>query len=183
LGLALVKRLVEAQSGWVAVRSTPGQGSTFSAILPRQADVIPPDEASTPARVLPGPGTVLVVDDDPATLKLAEVALRQLGHVPVCKSNGPDALRAAESDLPALVIVDLLMPQMDGFEFIARLRALRSGADVPILVWTIKDLDDLEQRRLKASAAAVVFKRSGGANALVEEVRRLLPLAPVATTN
>ena len=181
LGLALVKRLVEAQGGWVAVRSTSGQGSTFSAILPRQARVSPPDDLHPLAAVLPGTGTVLVVDDDPSTLKLAEIALRGLGRLPVCKSNGPDALRAAERDPPAVVIVDLLMPQMDGFEFIARLRALPTGAHVPILVWTIKDLDELEQRRLKGSTAAVVSKRAGGTNALVEELRGLLPPAPGAT--
>jgi CheY-like chemotaxis protein len=176
LGLALVKRIVEAQGGSVSVRSVPGEGSTFSAIVPRRTTPVDVRDASSVATAR-GNQAVLVVDDDPATLKLAAVALRELGHRPVCRGNGLDALLAAAADPPAMVIVDLLMPPMDGFEFIARLRALQGQSDVPILVWTMKDLTDSERRELKTSAAAIVPKSAGGLHALVEELRRLLPPA------
>jgi PAS domain S-box-containing protein len=177
LGLALVKRLAEAQGGSVAVSSIPGRGSTFSAILPRRM-AIAPDVGVQPAiGAFPADQTILVVDDDPATLKLADVALRELGHRPVCRNNAADALRAAEADPPAAVIVDLLMPQMDGFEFISRLRALPGLRDVPVLVWTVKDLDANERRRLQGSAVAMAFKGAGGAQSLVQELERLLPSA------
>jgi signal transduction histidine kinase/CheY-like chemotaxis protein len=175
LGLALTKRLVEAQGGQVAVRSTPGEGSTFSAILPLRMTMVLSDTGRAIPRVAPGNRTVLVVDDDPATLKLADLALRELGHRPVCKNNAVDALLAAVADPPAVVIVDLLMPHVDGFEFIARFRASPAGHHVPILVWTVKDLDAADRLRLQTSAAAVVSKRAGGARALVEELGRLLP--------
>jgi signal transduction histidine kinase/CheY-like chemotaxis protein len=175
LGLALTKRIVEAQGGRVGVRSMPGEGSTFFAILPLRMTIAPSDIVRAVNRPLPGNRTILVVDDDPATLKLADLALRELGHRPVCLDNAVDALLAAEADPPAVVIVDLLMPQMDGFEFISRLRAVPAGREVPILVWTVKDLDAGERLRLQAAAAAVVPKRAGGSHALVEELRRLLP--------
>jgi signal transduction histidine kinase len=182
LGLALSKRLAEAQGGRVGVRSTPGEGSTFSAILPLRMTIGPPDAVRAVIGPFPpGTRTILVVDDDPATLKLADLALRELGHRPVCKDNAADALLAAAADPPAVVIVDLLMPQMDGFEFISRLRAFPGGRDVPILVWTVKDLDDGERRRLQESAAALVSKRAGGPHALVEELLRLLPVTSSAT--
>jgi two-component system sensor histidine kinase TorS len=175
LGLALTKRLVEAQGGRVAVRSIQGEGSTFSAILPLRMAMGPSDTVRAVLGTLPGNQTILVVDDDPATLKLADLTLRELGQRPVCKDNAMDALLAAEADPPAVVIVDLLMPQIDGFEFISRLRAFPTGRHVPILVWTVKDLDAGERLRLQASGAAVVSKRAGGSQALVEELRRLLP--------
>ena len=128
-------------------------------------------------RLPPGNRTILVVDDDPSTLKLAGAALRELGYRPVCTATAEEALLAAEADPPAVVIADLLMPHVDGFEFISRLRAVPGGRDVPILVWTVKDLDAGERRRLHGSAAVIVPKSAGGAQALVEELRRLLPAA------
>ena len=180
LGLAVTRRLVEAQAGRVAVQSMPGKGSTFSAILPRGMTMAPADDVSPVIRPSPGNRPILVVDDDPSTLKLADLALRELGHRPVCKDNAVDALLAAEAHPPAVVIVDLFMPHVDGFEFISRLRACPGGRDVPVLVWTVKDLDAAERRRLQASAAAIVSKSAGGLQALVKELGRLLPAASLA---
>ena len=180
LGLALIKRLVEAQGGRIAVRSTPGTGSVFSAILPRRMTMAPADSVSPVFTPPVGNRTVLVVDDDPATLKLADAALREFGYRPVCKFSAEEALVAIEADPPAVVIVDLLMPRVDGFEFISRLRAFPAGREVPILVWTIKDVDGDERRRLRASAAAIVSKSAGGSQALVDELQRLLPVAALS---
>lgn len=70
------------------------------------------------------------------------------------------------------------MPHIDGFEFIARLRALPIGRDVPILVWTVKDLDPDERRRLLSSTVAIASKNADGARGLIDELRRLLPDPP-----
>jgi CheY-like chemotaxis protein len=140
----------------------------------------PADDASRVIELPPGNRTILVVDDDPSTLKLADIALRELGHRPVCRDNAVDALLAAEADPPAIVIVDLLMPHVDGFEFISRLRALPGGRDVPVLVWTVKDLDAGERHRLQTSTTAIVSKSAGGSQKLIEELQRLLPAPSVA---
>jgi len=176
LGLALTKRLAEAHGGWVDVRSILGEGSTFSAILPRTMAIVPSEDQQGRMLGVPaGNRTVLVVDDDPNALKLADVALRELGYQPLCRSNAEDGLLAAQVASPAVAIVDLLMPGVDGFDFIARLRSLPVGYQLPIIVWTVKDLDADDLRRLQV---AIVSKRGGGWDALLDELRRLLP--PIA---
>jgi PAS domain S-box-containing protein len=178
LGLALTKKLAEAHGGLVAVRSTLGEGSVFSVILPRVMTIGPADEMAGPVmRVPSGNRTILVIDDDPTALKLASLALREMGYRPVCTTDPIEALRMVEADPPGIVIVDLLMPGVDGFEFVSRFRAMPAGRDVPVIVWTVKDLDAGERRRLQPSITGLVSKNMGGSNALVQELQRLLPRA------
>jgi PAS domain S-box-containing protein len=177
LGLALTKRLVEAHGGRVAVRSVPGEGSTFSAVLPRVMTTASEDTVIPVIGPTAGNRTILVVDDDPSTLKLADAALRDAGYLPICHADAEEALRMAEADPPALVVLDLLMPGVDGFQFVSQFRTISALRDVPIVVWTIKDLDAGERRRLQSTTSLVVSKSAGGSKAMVDEVCRLLPLA------
>ncbi|MEP7306101.1 MAG: hypothetical protein ABJA98_11340 [Acidobacteriota bacterium] len=72
------------------------------------------------------------------------------------------------------------MPGLDGFEFIARLRATPAGAQVPIFVWTVKDLDTNERLRLEEFGGTIASQRAGGAQTLVEELGRIPQLRPAA---
>jgi PAS domain S-box-containing protein len=181
LGLALTKRLVEAHGGRVSVRSTLGQGSTFSATLPRVMTMAPGVAAGSATGPTAGNRTILVVDDDPATLKIADAALREAGYVPVCSAGALEALSAAATDPPALVVLDLLMREVDGFQFVSRFRAIPALRDVPIVVWTVKDLDVGERRRLEASTSSIVSKSTGGLDVIMDEVRRYAPIVPAVT--
>ncbi len=295
LGLALTKRLAEAQGGSVGVRSTLGQGSVFHAILPRRSPIgftapPPPRAAAAPgspsvlvieddprdqaqlvqalagagyavesartgsealslcstrkfdaitldlllpdmggqevlrrvraselnsdvpvvvatvatdrgaiagfavndfltkpidpaallsslhrAGLQPGrPEAVLVVDDDEGSLELMAAALTRLGFRGIFVRGGEEALRQAETAPPAAVVLDLLMPGMDGFEFLDRLRASPTTHLTPVLVWTVKDLSAGEQERLSRSVQAIVHKGGGGIPALLDELRRFL---------
>jgi len=296
LGLALTKRIVEAQGGSVGVRSTPGRGSVFWAVLPLRVDSIavvdepglvlgghdgastvilvieddPRDRAllvqtlhragygvevaingvqalayaagrvfdaitldlllpdmtgldvlhrirgegknrDTPVIVvtvvadrgmvggfavhdyLPKPingpdlvaslqrgglsgdegAAILVVDDDPSALKLMDVALRPLGGEVTCFSSGAAALAAAHADPPRAIILDLLMPEMDGFEFLARLRQDPMTQATPVIVWTMKEITSEDRDRLQSLAQAVITK-AGGTVTLIEQVRALV---------
>ena len=179
LGLALTKRLAEAQGGRVGVQSTPGRGSTFSAVLPRVMVVVPADEVAPAVESSTSGRTVLIVEDDANTLKLAETVLRDAGYRPVSSASAEEAFVLAEGQPPAVIVVDLVMPGTSGFEFIARLRATPAGRDVPIVVWTVKDLDAEERRQLQSSAVTIITKRVGGAQTLVDEVCRIAPVDPV----
>jgi CheY-like chemotaxis protein len=72
-----------------------------------------------------------------------------------------------------------MMPEMDGFEFLARFRELPAARNVPVLVWTVKDLSADESARLRRSAQAVLQK-GRDKRALVDELRLLLPLGDKA---
>jgi PAS domain S-box-containing protein len=192
LGLALTRRIVEAQGGQVAVRSTPEKGTVFSVVLPRVAQAgaasdlagheprrsgsVHLDEEPPPATAsCTGSPTILVVDDDPGTLKLASATLGQLGFRAVCHSSVESGLQAAAGERPAAVILDLLLPGAeDGFSFLRRFRLSASARDVPVIVWTVKDLTGLERSQLLTLAQAVVSKHTGTA-ALVDELRAHVP--------
>ncbi len=292
LGLALTKRLVEAQGGSVAVQSTPAVGSTFSAILPRHApggtalrsprsfpgahigaprvlviednprdqdvlvdallaagyavetatngaqalaqikanafdaitlDLILPDAsgfdllrhiraserndqvpvivitvaaangvfgAFAVQDVLAKPaapeeliaalkrlgvpatrqGSILVVDDDQTCLRLMGVALGQLGYDCKAVADAAEALRLAEHDPPLAVVLDLVMPGMDGFAFLSHFRRLPPCQRIPVIVWTVKDLSSRDIERLRTSVQGVMRKGHSGGTTVVEEL-------------
>jgi PAS domain S-box-containing protein len=121
------------------------------------------------------PGSVMVVDDDESSLKLMSAALTQLGFRSVCLKDGEEALHATGAAPPAAVVLDLLMPGMDGFEFLDRLRSSPATRGTPVLIWTVKDLSDRERARLSRSVQAIVRKGHGGIPSLLEDLRRFLP--------
>jgi CheY-like chemotaxis protein len=118
---------------------------------------------------------VLVVDDDPAALKLARMNLSAEGYRVVCVPDAESALRAIEADSPAAVVLDLLMPGIGGFEFLERFRQMPAGRRAVVIVWTVADLDSEELRRLGAMSQGVVSKGDGGLALLVEELRQRVP--------
>jgi DNA-binding response OmpR family regulator len=81
---------------------------------------------------------ILVIEDDPATLRLVDYSLKQEGYDVISSTNGLDGLRKALSDSPDLVILDVMLPGLDGFEICYRLRAEPSTAKLPILMFTAK---------------------------------------------
>jgi signal transduction histidine kinase/CheY-like chemotaxis protein/HAMP domain-containing protein len=263
LGLALTKRIVEAQGGSVGVRSTPGKGSVFHAVLPRQAPGEPRQALPQPASRAGGPeilvvednaadqklivealsaagysvetaetgaqalarlrertfeamtldlllpdmsgvdllarlraegrnaelpvvvltvvadrrGAVLVVDDDLGCLRLMEATLGRSGFQTICRQDGEAALQAAAESPPVAVVLDLIMPRIDGFEFLERFRRTEAGRRTPVIVWTVKDLSAHDHARLRQTAHAVVAKGGDGAASLLRELNAFLPAA------
>ncbi len=132
------------------------------------------------AGVEPGAwGGVLVVDDDASALRLMEAALKHLGYATVCRSDGESGLSAAEALAPAAIVLDLVMPGLDGFGFLQRLRARPRLSRTPVIVWTQKDLTRDEALRLLESAHAILSKHDGAA-AVLAELAPLLPARPPA---
>src|SRR5277367_2698702 len=81
--------------------------------------------------------SVLVVDDEPGIRELVQVALKCHGCAVTTAATGNDALRLAESDRPDLIVLDVMLPDIDGFEVVRRLRA--GGNEVPVIFLTARD--------------------------------------------
>ena len=107
-----------------------------------------------------------------------EATLTHLGYRPVCEPDGASGLRAAEQERPAAVVLDLVMPGMDGFEFLDHFRRTAVGRLAPVIVWTVKELTEADRTRLRATAQGVIVKRQGGVAPLLEELRKYLGACP-----
>jgi signal transduction histidine kinase/CheY-like chemotaxis protein len=122
----------------------------------------------------PGGGrTVVVVDDDPLDLDLVEAVLVPEGWSVVRVSGGEDAVRVVRRERPAVVLLDLLMPDVDGFSVVERLRADPVVANVPIVVLTSKDMTPADHRRLAGQISFLAQKGAFRQAELVDLVRRL----------
>jgi CheY-like chemotaxis protein len=118
-----------------------------------------------------GKKRILVVDDDPNTLKMAQAVLQTGGYEAVCHASAESALQAAAESKFSAVVLDLVMPEVDGFEFLARFRELSSCKKTPVVVWTSKDITIEDCRRLKNSAQSITSKDGIGINAVLRELQ------------
>ena len=112
----------------------------------------------------------LVVDDDPDTREMIRTHLEEAGLKVVLAANGREAEGRLEEEIPDVILLDLLMPEMDGLTFLSRLRSRRREKGLPVVVCTAKELDKEEKARLQAKASGVITKGKG----LEEELKEIL---------
>ncbi|TFG65731.1 MAG: response regulator, partial [Gemmatimonadales bacterium] len=120
---------------------------------------------------------LLIVDDDPGMRELLSRALEKDGWSVMEAANGRAALEMLEANsqaMPQLIFLDLMMPEMDGFETAARLRANAEWSDIPVVVLTALDLTDEHRQRLAGSVDLVVSKGGHALEDLLPDVRKLL---------
>jgi CheY-like chemotaxis protein len=101
---------------------------------------------------------VLVVDDDTATLEVMNLILRRIGYEPYTSKNGLEALDWLSLHCPDLILLDLQMVPIDGWEFLRRLREDRSLHQPPIMLFTARPLFDEEKERAERSVVKVLEK-------------------------
>jgi signal transduction histidine kinase/DNA-binding response OmpR family regulator/HAMP domain-containing protein len=144
LGLAITRHFCQMMGGDITVESALGQGSSFTIRLPTgvidpKAAPALPAEAAT-ASVLPeGAPTVLVIDDDPTVHDLMQRFLSKEGWCVVAATSGAEGLRLAKALHPAVITLDVLMPGMDGWTVLTRLKGEPDLADIPVIMLTIVD--------------------------------------------
>jgi signal transduction histidine kinase/DNA-binding response OmpR family regulator len=119
-------------------------------------------------------GTVLIVEDESATRRMLRRTLTQQGWTVTEAENGRVALERVAEQRPALIVLDLLMPTMDGFAFIAALRQQQEWRAIPIIVLTAKDLTSDEHQRLNGAVEQILLKGASSREDLLSEVRRLV---------
>jgi len=117
---------------------------------------------------------ILLVDDDPRTLELLEEALRSAGYETQSVQSGERALEVLSSKLVSGVLLDLLMPGMDGFQVIHHVRQEATFKDLPILVMTAKSLTQEEVALLSRETQALFQKNGSWQQELIAEVGRVV---------
>jgi len=141
LGLALVKKFVELQGGHIGVDSALGAGSTFSFALPVRS------RAAVVTRKQEAPATrgnhVLVVEDDANAYELIASALGSAGYLSVRARHGDEALRLARESQPLAVTLDLVLPGVDGWEVLKRLKSDDATRQLPVVIVSRVDNHDL----------------------------------------
>jgi signal transduction histidine kinase/CheY-like chemotaxis protein len=127
-------------------------------------------------RFRPGgsPRPVLVVEDDLATREVVRRALERDGWIVSEAENGRSGLESLARSVPDLVVLDLMMPEMDGFEFVSELRKTEAGRRIPVVVVTAKELTAEDRERLRGQVRRIFQKGSFSREELTAELRRVL---------
>lgn len=172
LGLAISRQLIEQMGGRLELESIEGQGTTALVWLPvcppsrlqyfqaqrvertqpmeptRFEDLAPPPATETPPPNGPGPSgpTILIVDDEPVNILVLRTFLTRAGYTVVEANSGPEALKKVHEQTVDLVILDIMMPGMSGYEVCTKIRERFTTARLPVLLLTAKNqVEDLLQ--------------------------------------
>lgn len=158
LGLVLIKNLIEAHGGYVQVKSQLGQGSAFSLYFPLEAGTClsKSNGVNTQAEQNKDPSStpkprILLIDDNAINIEVIESFLSHADYQVVSLSSGKEALAWLESELPDLVLMDIQMPEMSGFELIAQIRSYPRAevANLPVIALTSMAMTGDQERILK----------------------------------
>ena len=114
--------------------------------------------------------SILIVEDDKITRDMLTKSLETNDFKVIKAKNGKEALERVNETKPALVLLDLMMPEMDGFEFAEKLREKKEWLDIPVVVITAKDLTNEDHTRLKGNVEAIMQKGSYNKDEILNEV-------------
>jgi CheY-like chemotaxis protein len=120
------------------------------------------------------PGHVLVVDDEPDVRDVLVRTLERQGWTAATANDGCDALEAVAAQPPDLILLDLMMPRMDGFEFVAELRKRPEWRAIPIVVVTAKSLTNGDREMLEGHVQKVLRKGDFSHDQLLNELRDIV---------
>ena len=116
---------------------------------------------------------ILIIEDDPATQRLVDYSLKQEGYQIITASNGLEGIRKAIGETPDLIILDVMLPGLDGFEICYRLKSEPATANLPILMFSAKAQEIDKDTGIKVGADDYLTKPSAPAD-IIARVEKLL---------
>ena len=177
LGLAICKKFAKLMKGRIDVESTPGEGTCFTFVVPAIAEDIetqdvqaePPEDNQIEQNE--GLAKVLVVDDDETSRELSKRILAKCGYSVFTADSGAAGIELACELQPDIIVLDVLMPGMDGWQVLEKLRGMPETTNIPIIMQSM-----LSERELGLSLGADEFlTKPVDRSDLPNAVRKLLP--------
>jgi CheY-like chemotaxis protein len=180
LGLSLSKRLSELLGGTIGMSSEPQRGSTFVVQVPRifRGAVPAAGERMAAAAAEPSPSIgqqgkplVLLIDDDEASRYVARQDLAKQAITVAEASNGFEGIAMARNLRPQAIVLDLVMPDMDGFEVFKALHADVLTQNIPIILRTSKPIEMIDRERLRGAIDVITKNPETGSAQLQRAIR------------
>jgi PAS domain S-box-containing protein len=149
LGLVITQQFCQIMGGEIEVTSTAGTGTTFTIRLPDPVQPLPAEPASQNGHQQPnisttlsasvaGASTILTIDDDANARDLMQRFLIRSGYNAIAAASGAEGLRLAKAHLPAAILLDVKMPDLDGWGVLSRLKSDPDLANIPVMMVTIE---------------------------------------------
>lgn len=118
------------------------------------------------------PGKILIVDDSQDVIELLEYRLRSEGYEVVKAADGLEAVRKIKDEKPDLIVLDIMMPKMDGFSVVQEIKKIHGASAIPVIIISIKD----QMRELfKMEGVKDYVLKPFAAEDLIEKIKRHLP--------
>jgi len=119
------------------------------------------------------PSSILIVDDDPQNIRLVKAMLKPFNMEVMVADGGKAGLELALKKKPDLIILDLMMPDVDGFEVVSKLREDPAGSQIPILIYTAKNITSEDRERLQGNIQTIIQKGDFGKDRFLEMINNL----------